>query len=125
MSNIYERVLELTTRNNLNGVKLGEMLGLKKSPLTDWKNQKSKPTLDQFEKLCEIFAVSPEYLLTGKDASDLTPEEQLLVNHFRHADNRAQESILQYAESESARHPKPDNSEQLFGEQQSSTSKIG
>lgn len=67
MSSLYTRILEQTERLGITGKQLGALLGLKKSPLTDWKNQKSTPTLSQFERMCEIFATSPNYLLYGSD----------------------------------------------------------
>lgn len=102
MIDMYERILEITNKANITGKELGIQLGLKKSPLTDWKNGKSKPTLEQFVKICEIFAVSPEYLITGKEPGDLTPEEQKLVDLYRTADARGKRSIMRSAEAESA-----------------------
>lgn len=70
MSDIYERILKKAEDSGLNGKELGAILGLKKSPLTDWKNKKSNPTLEQIIKLCEIFAVTSDYLIFGKDSID-------------------------------------------------------
>ena len=44
MSSLYDRIVIQTERLGINGKELGELLGLKKSPLTDWKNKKSNPT---------------------------------------------------------------------------------
>ena len=61
------RILELVKAKGVNGAKLGADMGLKKSPLTDWKNGKSKSTVDQITFLCEYFAVSTDYLLGNTD----------------------------------------------------------
>ena len=66
----YERINFLCKENHITGKEIGEKLGLKKSPLTDWKNNKSKPTIDQIKTICEIFAVSADYILFGKDADE-------------------------------------------------------
>ena len=66
MSSLYDRIIEQTKRLNMTGKELGQQLGLKKTPLTDWKNQKSCPTLEQVVMMCEIFAVSADYLIFGK-----------------------------------------------------------
>lgn len=50
----------------MSGTDLGKILNLKKSPLTDWKNKKSKPTLEQIVQICEYFDVSSDFLLFGK-----------------------------------------------------------
>ena len=44
MPDLYGRILEQTERLGITGKELGELLGLKKSPLTDCKNHKSNPT---------------------------------------------------------------------------------
>ena len=61
--NLYERINLLCKEKGITGKELGEKLGLKKSPLTDWKNRKSKPTVDQIIMMCEIFATSADYML--------------------------------------------------------------
>lgn len=45
---------------------------------------------------------SLDWMLTGKEASDLTPEEQKLVDLYRIADDRGKRSIMRSAEAESA-----------------------
>ena len=116
MQNLYERIVEQTTKMNISGKELGNLLGLKKSPLTDWKNGKSHPTLEQFKKMCEIFAISAEWLLTGKEAAELSPEEQLLIEYYRNSSSTGRRSTLGTAKM---------NSELMPAEQQSSTSPNG
>lgn len=84
---IYDRVYELCRKSKLTGKELGEKLNLKKSPMTDWKNEKAQPTVEQIIKMCEIFAVSSEYLLFGKEKQNLTIEEQKLLEAYRLADS--------------------------------------
>ena len=66
MDEIISRIINLTEEKQMNGKELGEILGLKKSPITDWKNKKAKPTLEQMIKMCEIFEVSADFILFGK-----------------------------------------------------------
>lgn len=86
MNDIYNRILLETKKNGLDGNKIALLLGLKKSPLTDWKNGKSTPTTEQIIKLCDIFAVSADYLLTGStyvDPNNITTEEQEWLDLYR------------------------------------------
>lgn len=83
---MIERIIELCKINKINGTKLGELLGLKKSPITDWKNKKAKPTLEQIEKICEIFAMSADYIIFGKEGMELMPEERELLEAYRAAE---------------------------------------
>lgn len=84
MVKLYDKIANLADKKKISGKELGYMLGLKKSPLTDWKNGKSKPTLEQIKKICEIFAISADFLIFDKEqASDLSPDEQQLLADFR------------------------------------------
>lgn len=90
----YERINILCKENHITGKEIGEKLGLKKSPLTDWKNNKSKPTIDQIKIICEIFAVSADYILFGKDIDErLTKEENEIIQAYKKADTRTQEIV--------------------------------
>lgn len=97
MPNIYERILSQTMRLNISGKELGALLGLKKSPLTDWKNAKSSPTLNQVVQMCDIFAVSTDYLLTGKDWKPmLPPDDSALLDLFHELPPDKQAQFLIY-----------------------------
>lgn len=113
MSDIYERILDQTKKLGINGKELGELLGLKKSPLTDWKNKKSNPTLEQLTKMCEIFAISSDYLIFGHN--NLTENEKELLQHFQKLPDREQIKFIGRIEDAAAR----------YQEEKSSTSKIG
>lgn len=99
MAELYERIVEQASQHGLTGKELGKLLGLKKSPLTDWKNKKSSPTLEQIITMCEIFAVSSDYLLFGKHSS-LSAEESKLINGYRKLDQFGQQRISNFIEDE-------------------------
>ena len=82
---IANRIRELCEKNNITGVELGRLLNLRKSPLTDWKNGKANPTLEHVLIICENFAVSPNYLLTGQEPlpPDVTAGEMELLKKLR------------------------------------------
>lgn len=87
---IYDRINNLCKEKYITGKELGEKLGLKKSPLTDWKNNKSKPTIEQIKMICEIFATSADYLLFGKDTNELTQNEKEMLNLYKQLPEREQ-----------------------------------
>ena len=94
MDDIYVRISAECAKIGLTGNEFGKKLNLKKSPLTDWKNQKSKPTLEQIMKMCEIFAISADYLLFGTTGSILNaPETQLLAKYRNLADDDREEIL--------------------------------
>ncbi len=65
---IIDRIKEIAEQRNITSAELGEILGLKKGPLTDWKSGQSKPRLEHIVKICEIFGVSSDYLIFGNNA---------------------------------------------------------
>ncbi len=103
MLELYNKISDLADKNNISGKELGNMLGLKKSPLTDWKNGKSKPTLEQIKKICEIFAISADFLIfNNENFFKLTPEEQKLIDDFRNCSQEIQNVIRAAASSGAA-----------------------
>lgn len=81
----------------LTGNEIGKLLGLKKSPLTDWKNGKSFPTTEQIIKLCEIFAVSADYILFGSTYC-LSNDENILITNFQKLSAVDKQEILNIIE---------------------------
>lgn len=101
MYSVYLRIKEKTEEKGISGKELGALLGLKKSPLTDWKNEKSCPTLEQLKKMCDIFATSADYLLLGKtpsNNSDLSKTDRLLLDYFHNMTLEDQNELLMIAE---------------------------
>ena len=96
MTNMIRRIKNITEKHGVNGIQLGKILGLKKSPLTDWKNKKAKPTLEQIIKICEYCAVSSDYLLFGKEAAGqtcLSDDEEELLNNYKSLDSRGKHKL--------------------------------
>lgn len=92
MDFIVERIIRLSKKHKITGSELGHLLGLKKSPLTDWKNKKSSPTLEQLVKICEIFAINSDYLLFGKLPALSSDQQELLTNYSK-LDSRGQHRV--------------------------------
>lgn len=94
IGDITKRIKGLLDKSQKNGVQLGFMLGLKKSPLTDWKNNKSKPTLEQIVNICRIFSVSSDYILFGKkDYNEFTEDELELLENYRNLDSKGKHKL--------------------------------
>lgn len=70
MEEIIRKLLEYFKKNNIKGTQIAEILGLKKSPLTDWKNGHSKPTIEQLIIICEKLALSLDGL-TGLNNNEI------------------------------------------------------
>ncbi|MGL4547248.1 helix-turn-helix domain-containing protein, partial [Eubacterium aggregans] len=92
IKNAVDRIAKITSERGMTSKAIGDLLGIKKGPLTDWKNGKSKPTLEQIVILCEYFEVSADYILFGKITDcdliafqdyDITDEEIEILQKWR------------------------------------------
>ncbi len=110
MKDIYNRIIEQTKRLDISSKELAQILNLKKSPLTDWKNHKSKPTLEQIITLCENFAISSDYLLFGKSAS-LPNDEAKIIEYYHNMSEIDQEDFLLIAEMKASKEKRQNNTE--------------
>lgn len=107
MGEIIRKLLEYFKKNNIKGTEIAEILELKKSPLTDWKNGHSKPTIEQLIIICEKLALSLDEL-TGLKSNEIQEA-------YDAADSGTQAAIRKLLD---IKEPKK-NQEELF------TSKIG
>lgn len=95
MDKLFERIQKEADKNGITGKKLGELLGLKKSPMTDWKNGRSIPTTEHIIKMCDIFAVSADYMLFGLLApTNLSDDEILLLKLYKELPNEEKEEFI-------------------------------
>lgn len=75
-----------------------EQAGISKNNVGNYKNGQI-PNATILYKLSQIFGVTMEYLLTGKESGDLTEEEQRLVDTFRGCNPTGRSLIQEHAES--------------------------
>ena len=107
---IVERIKARCKEKGTSMNALEKELGFGNGSIRLW--DKKEPGSQKVILVAERLDLSLDWLLTGKESGNLTPEEQLLVDHYRRADDRGKRSIMRTAESESA-------------ELESSTSKLG
>jgi len=92
---LVDRITKVVKENKISGTRFGKIIGLSKSPLTDWKNGKSKPTLDQIIKICDYFSISSDEILFGKkQQSCISDAEKSLLEDFKKLDKREQQIVL-------------------------------
>ncbi len=98
MEHINRRICDYLEKNNIKSSQLCEILGLKKSPLTDWKNKHSRPTLTQIIAICENFGISSDYLLFGKSLKDinLSTEDREILSLFNELNSDEKKICLAY-----------------------------
>lgn len=96
-----QRFSRLMENTGITYTSLTELAGLSKNNVGNYKNGQI-PNATMLYRMSQVFGVSMEYLLTGKEAADLSPDEQQLVSHYRAADDRGKRAIMRTAESESS-----------------------
>lgn len=64
-----ERIYQLRTQKNFSQEALAEALGVSRQSISKWETGSSVPELDKIVKLSEIFEVSLDELITGKEKS--------------------------------------------------------
>lgn len=63
MSNFNKRIRLLRTTYKLTTRELAMILNIKPPSITLWENGKTQPTLEMFERICNLFAVSSDFML--------------------------------------------------------------
>ena len=97
---IVERIKEKSRQKGTNIATLEKELGIGNGVIRRWNDR--KPGAEQVYKIAVCLNTTVEWLLTGKESGNLTPEEQLLDDHYRQADDRGKRNIMKTAENESA-----------------------
>lgn len=79
-----KRLDEIMQKANYSNSQLTRELNVSKNAIGNYKNNQI-PNAVILLKMSQLLGTTMEYLLTGKDVNDLTPEEQELVEAYRMA----------------------------------------
>lgn len=66
---IGARITELREKRGWTQDQVAEKLGIKRARYNSWENDIAKPDVEFTSKLSELFTVSSDYLITGKESS--------------------------------------------------------
>ena len=67
MSKVNTMIKRLRLENNLNQEQLAEQLHVTRQAVSNWETGKTQPDIETLTQLAEIFGVSVEYLIYGKE----------------------------------------------------------
>lgn len=82
--NVGERIKLLRKAKNWTQAELAEKISLTAGTLSAIEKNNSNTTNETIIKLSEIFEVSADYLLTGKEGtSEISPEEREIIKLYR------------------------------------------
>lgn len=74
MNQLAQQIKKLRTGQNLSQDDLAEKLYISRQAVSKWENGESTPDIDKLVQLAEIFDVSLDYLVLGKE-----PEKEIVV----------------------------------------------
>ena len=74
-----ERIKELRKKQGLTQQKLGELIGVKKSSISQWENDEHSPSGDNLAQLSRVFGVSAHWLATGKGSPEPSNVEPAVI----------------------------------------------
>ena len=75
--NIGTKIMNMRKEKRLSQEDLGDLIGVSYMTIRRWENQKSKPSLDQIDKLAKIFDVTPEYILGLNEQVQLRNDDNI------------------------------------------------
>ena len=116
---IVERIKEKCKEQNTSMNALEKLLGFGNGSIRLW--NKKIPGSDKVILVAKQLNVSIDWLLTGKEASDLTQEEKRLVELYRNTNDIGQPLTMKHAEDIQQTLPRIDQTQ----EQKSLNSQIG
>jgi transcriptional regulator with XRE-family HTH domain len=109
---IVERIKLKCKEKNTSMSALEKQIGIGNGNIRRWDDK--IPGCDKIIAVANMLEVSIDWLLTGKEADELSPEEQKLINYYRNTDERGKNTIMNIAASQPSSQ-----------EQKSSISQIG
>ena len=100
MDTIGKRLKHWRKEKGLTMTEISEKTGLSTGGLSAYERDEKQIGSKTLLALWREYNIDIAWILTGKRDSDLTPEEQQLVDLYRQADERGKRSILRTAQDE-------------------------
>ncbi|HFU4122316.1 TPA: helix-turn-helix domain-containing protein [Streptococcus suis] len=92
MNQLAQQIRVLRTTNNLSQDELAEKLYISRQAVSKWENGEATSDIDKLVQLAEIFGVSLDYMVLGKE-----PEKEIVV------EQRGKMNVWEYLNEESKR----------------------
>lgn len=101
---IVKRIDFALEKKGLKRVSLARAIETRESTITSWSTRGSIPAADTAIRIAQFLGVSVEWLITGEDPDNLTPDERQLLDKYRIIDERDKESLLLIAQQLASRY---------------------
>lgn len=97
MEEIGKRIKTRRTELKLKQLQIKDKTGISSGNLSDIENGKKLPSAQALIALSETLQCSIDWILTGKEPGEQTPEERELVERFRKCSKAGKKMILDHA----------------------------
>ena len=77
MNTFPERIAELRKQAGLSQEQMGNALNISRQAISKWESGQANPDVSYIEPMCELFGVSADYLLFGRETE---PDEERMNN---------------------------------------------
>ena len=114
------RFTKILENSKITYTEVTKLAGISKNNIGNYKNGQI-PNATILYKLSQIFGISMEYLLIGKDAENLTQDEKRLIELYRNTNDVGQPLTMKHAEDIQQALPRVNQTQ----EQESLNSQIG
>ena len=108
---IRDRIFDKIEELNMTQKEFSKRTKIPESTISDWRKKKTNPTAEKIMVICKVLDVSPQWLLSGVEATgdrgnprdwyaiDANTDSGLLISTFNSLDKSQQARILGYAEA--------------------------
>ena len=100
MDTVGKRLKAWRKGNNLTLTDISTKTGLSTGGLSAYERDEKLIGSKTLLALWSEYNIDIAWILTGKESGNLTPEEQILVETYRHADDRGKKNIMATVENE-------------------------
>lgn len=98
-----EKIRTARKQKGLTQKELASMIGAKHNSVSDWEKNKNRPDPDTIELICGVLDITPNYLLSDKTDTDISPEEYEFIKKYRSLTDYGKETINLIIEREITR----------------------
>ena len=95
MNKVNSTIRRLRAEKGINQEQLAEQLHVTRQAVSNWENGKTQPDIEMLTKMAEIFGVSVEYLIYGKEPVKETDDKKRI---WKWQMGRANVSVTYYPE---------------------------
>lgn len=98
-----EKIRTARKQKGLTQKELASMIGAKHNSVSDWEKNKNRPDPDTIELICGVLDITPNYLLSDKTDTDISPEEYELIKKYRSLNDYGKETVRMILDRELTR----------------------